>query len=145
MNCHVETPFKAQTQLKAHGVFPFKGDFVASFALQNFSGPPISANYVASTADVFPSLGRGLSSGGTINVPLIAPQTQFEDRITRLDLRFSKIFKVDRFRIQLNVDAYNALNSAGIRSVIGAFGPRWQSVAQILDPRLVQVGGQISF
>jgi hypothetical protein len=148
LNCHITIPFKAQTQLKANGVVPFKGGFVASFALQNFSGPPITALYSPTNAEISPSLGRNLSGGlatPTTQIPLVPPQTLFEDRLTRLDLRFSKIFKVNRLRVQLNVDAYNALNSSGIRSVINAYGPRWQSVAQILDPRLIQVGGQISF
>ena len=78
-------------------------------------------------------------------MPLVPPQTLFENRITRLDLRLSKGFQLDRFRIQVNLDAYNALNANSVRSVISNYGARWQTPSQILDPRLIQIGGQISF
>ncbi len=92
-NCRVVSPFRGQTQYKAHGVFPLPADFVASFAYQNLSGPSFNANYIASNAEIFPSLGRSLSGGATTaNIPLVAPQTMFEDRIARLDLRLSHSF-----------------------------------------------------
>ena len=47
----------------------------------------------------------------------MAPQTLFEDRITRLDLRLSHSFTIERFRLQLNLDAYNALNANSVRAV----------------------------
>jgi hypothetical protein len=109
-------------------------------------------SYTASNAEIIGSLGRPLSGGATnATVPLVAPQTMFEDRITRLDLRLSHSFQVQRFRIQLNVDAYNALNANSIRALSSTFGSggqasaAWQRPTQILDPRLIQVGGQISF
>ena len=71
------------------------------------------ADYPASNAEIAPSLGRNLAGGvRSVIVPLLKPQTMFEDRITRLDLRLSKIVRITaRLRVQLNVDAYNALNS----------------------------------
>ena len=92
------------------------------------------------------SLGRPLSGGvQTITVPLVAPQTLFEARISRLDLRLSKSFKVQRLRIQANVDAYNVLNANPVRSVNSVYGGNWTRPTQILDARLVQFGGQVSF
>jgi hypothetical protein len=146
LNCRVVTPFKAQTQFKLHGVFPFPGDIVASFAYQNLSGASYEANYAATNNDIRPSLGRNLSGGvQSVTVPLVAPQTLFEDRIARLDLRVSKILRLNRFRVQVNLDAYNALNASSVRAVISTYGTRWQQPQQILDARLVQFGGQISF
>jgi hypothetical protein len=151
-NCRVVSPFKGQTQYKAHGVFPLPAAFVASFAYQNLSGPSFNATYTASLSEITPSLGRPLSGGATTaNIPLVAPQTMFEDRIVRLDLRLSKSLQIQRFRIQLNVDAYNALNANSVRALSSQFGSggrasaAWQRPSQILDPRLIQVGGQISF
>ena len=146
LHCRVVTPFSAQTQFKLHGVFPLPGDFVASFAYMNLSGPQILAQYEASTNEIARSLGRPLSGGvQTMTVPLVAPQTLFEDRITRLDLRLSKIIRVNRFRFQVNLDAYNALNANSVRAVINTYGARWQQPRQILDPRIIQIGGQINF
>jgi hypothetical protein len=143
----VVTPFKAQTQLKLNGVFPLPADFVASFAYVNLSGPTYDANYAATNDDVRPSLGRDLSGGQTsVTIPLVAPQTLFEDRISRLDLRLSKSVRIrNRLRIQINVDAYNALNANSIRAVISTYGARWRQPQQILDPRIIQLGGSISF
>ena len=79
-------------------------------------------------------------------MPLVAPQTVFEGRIRRLDLRLTKIFQLTpRVRLQANLDAYNALNSGAIQTLQTAFGPSWLSPATILDARLFQVSGQISF
>ena len=91
--------------------------------------------------------GPWVSGGATTvsNIPLVAPQTLFEDRVVRLDLRLSKAFQIQRFRVQANLDAYNALNSNSIRAVNSAYGPQWRRPLQILDPRIIQVGGQISF
>ena len=77
--CHVVTPFKAQTQYKLHGIIPIKYGFVAALAWQNLSGPAVNALY--SISGVIPGLGRTLSAGSKI-VPIIAPQTVFEDRIS---------------------------------------------------------------
>ena len=146
VNCRVVTPFKAQTQLKAHGVFPIPLGFTGSFAYQNLSGPSYNASYTASNAEIIPSLGRPLSGGvTTATIPLVAPQTLFEDRISRIDLRLSHAFTIQKFRLQLNLDAYNALNSSSIRAVNSTYGPQWRLPLQILDPRIFQVGGQISF
>jgi hypothetical protein len=156
LNCRVVTPFKAQTQVKLHGVFPFKAGVVASFAWQNLSGPSFDAAcgtlgtsgacYTATTAEVARALGRPLAGGvQSISVPLVPPQTLFEARISRLDLRLSKAIRFNRYRIQLNLDAYNALNANSVRAVINNYGARWQSPSQILDARLIQFGGQFSF
>ena len=92
------------------------------------------------------SLGRPLAGGTrTATVPLVAPQTLFEPRITRLDLRVSKIVQINRVRLQLNLDAYNALNAGSIISVNDTFNARWRQPDSIIDPRHVQIGGQISF
>jgi outer membrane receptor protein involved in Fe transport len=147
LNCRVVTPFKAQTQFKLHGVFPFPADIVASFAFQNLAGPSYEANYTATNAQIIPTLGRPLSGGATsVTIPLVAPQTLFEERISRLDLRLSKAIRAgNRIRIQVNLDAYNALNAGSVRAAISTYGARWAQPQQILDARLVQVGGQISF
>src|SRR5204863_5722705 len=100
---------------------------VVSGTYQNLSGPAVDANYAASTAEISPSLGRNLSGGvRTATVPLVPPQTLFEDRTARLDLRLSKIFRVGRVRWQANLDAYNALNASSVLAVNHTYGLRWR-------------------
>lgn len=146
LNCRVVTPFKAQTQFKLFGSFMLPLGFLASFAYQNLSGPAFDANYAVTTDEIAPSLGRNLAGGARFaNVPLVPPQTLFEDRISRLDLRLSNVIRVRRLRVQLNLDIYNAANSSSITVVNSTYGPRWQQPNSIIDPRLVQIGGQIGF
>jgi hypothetical protein len=78
-------------------------------------------------------------------VPLIAPQTVFEDRLSRLDLRVTRSFQIGPARVQANVDFYNALNASSVRAVNTTYGSSWRTPAQILDPRIVQFGGTLTF
>jgi hypothetical protein len=143
--CNDVTPFSAQTQMKAFGSVPLPGDFLVSFAYQNLSGPEYAANLLYSSAQIEPSLGRPLSSGGYRSVPIVAPSTLFEDRITRLDFRASKIINYNRFRFQINFDAYNLMNTSSIRTVNSTYGSRWGYPNSIIDPRILEFGGQIDF
>jgi carboxypeptidase family protein len=145
--CRIVTPFKAQTQVKLNGSLPLPAGFVVSGVYQDISGPAIEAVWAAPNSAIAPSLNRNLAGGAlTANVPLVAPQTLFEDRIRRLDLRLTKIFKVtERVRFQANLDAYNALNSSAIQSLQTTFGSNWRSPTTILDPRIFQVSGQLIF
>jgi hypothetical protein len=75
----------------------------------------------------------------------VPPETLFEARITRLDLRLTKNIKFNHYRFQINVDAYNALNANSIRAVNSVYGAAWRTPQQILDPRLIEFGFQFSF
>jgi hypothetical protein len=147
LNCHVVRPFRGQTQLKLNGSYPLPYDFVVSGILQNVSGPEIVASYAASTAEIMPSLGRPLAGRtATATVPLIVPGTQYEDRTTRLDLRLSKLVRLPRgIRLQANLDVYNALNSSSIIQTNTTYGSQWLRPQIVVDGRLFQVGGRLSF
>ena len=82
------------------------------------------------------------------NVPLIAPQTLFEGRIRRLDMRVTKIFKLtNRVKLQANLDAYNALNSSAIQTYNQNFilGGAWLTPTLILPARFAKITAQIDF
>jgi hypothetical protein len=146
INCRVITPFKGQTQVKLNGSYPLPGDFVVAGTYQNLSGPAYEANYNATSAEIAPSLGRPLAGGTrTALVPLLPLQTYFEPRTTRLDLRVSKILRYGKYRLQLNVDAYNALNSSSILAINNTFDARWRQPNTVIDPRLIQFSGQLTF
>jgi hypothetical protein len=147
LHCRVVTPFKAQTQFKVHGSYLLPGDFAVSAVYQDLPGPAVSAGYAATLAQITPSLGRSLAGGAsTATVPLIEPQTLFEGRTTRLDLRVSKRVRVwSNLRLQLNLDAYNALNSSSILLTNNTFGAQWRRPNTIIDPRIVQFSGSLIF
>jgi hypothetical protein len=86
-------------------------------------------------------------------VPVIMPETQFEGRRNQLDFRVSRIFKFSgRMTAQANVDVYNLFNSSALVLVNQVYGPSWRIPVTtrtfgpgILNPRLLQVGGRITF
>ena len=83
----------------------------------------------------------------TLNIPLVAPMTEYGDRINQLDLNLTKNIKVGRFNIQPKVDLFNALNRAPVTSVLGLnYGTAAYMVPSvILNPRTFQVGANVRF
>ena len=144
--CHVVTPFSAQTQIKMNGSYPLPYDFALSGVLLSLSGPPIDTTYTVTNAQVFPSLGRNLTGTTTVTVPLHAPQTRFEKRITRFDLRLSKFVRLSsKLRLQANLDAYNVFNVAAITASTSAYGMQYLLPTQVMDGRLLEFSASISF
>jgi hypothetical protein len=151
--CRAVTPWSANFQLKANGSYPLPYDFVVSGTIQNVAGPLITATYAAPTSAIAPSLGRNLAACGTrspctstVNVPLIAPQTMFEDRRTQVDLRLTKFVRlVPRGRVQLNFDVYNILNASNVLTINTNYGPSWLQPTSFLPGRLFELSGQLSF
>jgi hypothetical protein len=147
VNCHVAPSFFSGTQVKLNGTYPLPGDFFVSGVFQSLPGPSYTADWAAPLASIQPSLGRPLSGAArTATVPLIAPQQEFEERTTRLDVRVAKSLRVgQRARIQGNIDLYNALNSGSILAVTNAFGARWLVPTLVLEPRILQFSAQVTF
>jgi hypothetical protein len=151
--CRVVTPVSATRQLKIYGSYPLPiGGVVLSGTFQSLAGIPISATYVAGNGEIAPSLGRNLAACGAqvsctaiASVQLIEPQTMFEDGINQLDLRLTKRFSLGGYRLDINVDAYNALNASPILDVNTAYGPQWLQPRQILDGRLFKFGFNLVF
>jgi hypothetical protein len=106
-----------------------------------------TADWAAPLASIQTSLGRPLAGGArTATVPLIAPQSRFDERTTRLDVRLAKNLRVgQRLRVQANLDLYNALNSSSILALTNAFGARWLVPTLVLEPRILQFSASINF
>jgi hypothetical protein len=151
--CKIVTPFKGQTQVKGHITYPLPYDFVVSAVYQNVSGPPVTATYTATNAQIAPSLGRNLAACGTAvvcastaTIPLIVPQTMFEDRFSRLDLRIAKRIRLtQRLRAQANINVYNAFNGAAISTLNTNYGALWLLPSVTQDGRMLQVSGMLTF
>jgi len=143
--CNVVPPWL--TQVKLSGTFGLPYGFRTGITYQNLPGIPIYATYVATNTQIAPSLGRNLASGarGTVSIDLIPPQSRFEDRITQLDVRFSRLFKLQKNRLEAQLDLYNALNASPILSINTRYGPSWLTPTEILAGRLVKFGIQLDF
>jgi hypothetical protein len=144
MYCHRETPFL--TQVKAAGAYTIpRADVLVSVAYQGVPGVPVLANYIASNAVTFPSLGRLLAGNNpNIQAGIVEPGAMYGERLHQLDLRFGKILRYSRTRTQLNVDLYNALNASTILAQSNAFA-NWQTPQRILTARFVKFSVQFDF
>ena len=150
--CHVVSPFSGNTQFKVYGSYPLPMQFIVSATYQSLPGIPDGANYTAPNSAIAPSLGRNLAAcggripcTGTQVVPLIAPNTMFEDRMNQVDLRLAKSLTISGSKFQLMVDLYNALNASPILGVNASYGAAWLRPTQILDGRLFKFGLQFDF
>jgi hypothetical protein len=153
VNCHTVTGFEGNTQYKAFGSYNLPYDFFVSAVFQNIAGPPITASYAASNAEIAPSLGRNLAACGTrvpctstAVVPLITPGTVFDDRMTRLDLRLAKRLRLtDRVGLQANFNIYNVFNGAAVNVLNNTYGPRWMEPSRIQDGRMLQFSASVTY
>jgi hypothetical protein len=145
--CSWTRPFAGYAQFKLNGSVPLPGDFMVSGKFQNLPGNTYGATYAVSTAEVQQSLGRPLSGGArSVNVPLIAPHSQREDRRSQVDLRISRTFRFGGdTRLQANFDMYNVLNAGWVQGQFETYGPRWRQPSLILPGRLLQVSGSLNF
>jgi hypothetical protein len=137
-------------------VYPLPWDVQISAIYQNSAGIPITAGYVATNAEVLPSLGRNLGScrgaatcTANVTVELIPPNTLFEPRLQQVDLRFSRVFQLGGTRrLRGGVDFYNLLNASNVLNMNTTYSPPggvWKDVTQILGGRLVRLGAQFDF
>ena len=150
--CRVTMPFRGQTQVKFSGVYPLPLSLQASATYQDLAGIPKAASYVASNAQIAPSLGRSLGAcrgaavcTSTAIVDLMEPNTEFEGRIRQFDLRFTRNFQLKGARLQGMFDIYNVFNRAPILAMTTRFGAAWLQPSQILNGRLFKFGAQLEF
>lgn len=157
-SCKITQPFR--TQYKFYGVYPLPWYGIqASATMQIVPGPSavgvdgsITASYVATSAQIAPSLGRNLASGanGTATVELLKPYTLLGEYAKQLDVRFSKRFQVGGGRtFRATVDIFNILNTSNIQTLNTRLGSptnnQWQRPTQILRARYFQLGTQFDF
>jgi hypothetical protein len=151
--CSIVTPFSGQLQFKAFLTYPLPYDFVVSAIWQNISGPTITATYTATNAEIAPSLGRDLAAcrgaaqcNATASVPLIAPQTMFDGRLTRLDLRLAKRFALSQtVRLQGNINVYNLFNGSASSTLNTNYGSLWLQPSLLQDGRMLQFSASLTF
>jgi Carboxypeptidase regulatory-like domain len=145
--CKLITPIRGLAMVKLNGSVPLPKGFTASAIFQDMAGPQIDAVWAAPTAAIAPSLGRNLAGGAaTQTVPLVVPFSMYEDRIRRLDLRLTKFVNLtSRVRLQMNLDAYNALNGNAVQSLNTTYGANWMQPNTVLDPQILQFSGVLTF
>jgi hypothetical protein len=157
-NCKVVPPFL--TQYKGYGVYQLPYGFSVSGTYQAVPQPAsggaltaITADYVATNAEIRPSLGRDLAAGpnGTMTLELLKPTLLYGGHSKQLDMRVGKQLLSDgRRRVRVSLDIYNLFNSSDWQTITTrlsnvAAANRWQRPTLILQGRYFQIGTQIDF
>jgi hypothetical protein len=125
----------------------------ASASLVNVRGVSVQASYVATNAQIAPSLGRNSGQCGTqavcnatVTIPaLIEPNTVQEPRQTVADFRISRIFRMSGLRMEPKFDIYNLMNANDVLALNARYGPSWTQPTSILAGRLFKFGLQVDF
>jgi hypothetical protein len=146
--CHQETPFQPSVKLAGSYTLPWNVLLAATF--QSNPPPLITASYVATSAQIAPSLGRNLSSGpnGTATINLVQPGTLWGQRLYQLDSRVGKNFQLGARKVEAFVDLYNALNGNAVltlNNTYGTTGASWLVPTTILPARLLKFEVRMSF
>jgi hypothetical protein len=145
--CDNKPPF--QTQLKVSGTYPLSWyGLQVSGSVSSVPGPEISAStYVATNAEIRPTLNRDLASGttGTATLRMMAPGSLYGGRINKVDMRFSKNWRVGGIRLRSSLDVINIFNFSTPVDLNTRYGPDWLKPTQILYPRLFRLNGQLDF
>jgi hypothetical protein len=143
--CQYQWPWQGQTQAKAQFAYPIWYDFRLALTYQNNPGLAQAATLGYTNAQVFPSLGRNLSTASVAVVNIIAPNTLFEPRYNQFDLRLSRRFQIGRVRIEPRADVYNLTNSVTALGSISGYGGAWLRPTDVMGARLAKFGVQVDF
>lgn len=151
--CRNVSPWSAGTQLKLSVIYSLPWQIKTSATYQNIASVPLTASYVASNASIVPSLGRNLAAcrgaatcTATSTVDLIENNTIFpEGRNTQINIRLTKLFRLQGMRVEPQVDVFNLLNSNQVLVMTTRYGAAWQNATSILAPRVFKFGVQVSF
>jgi hypothetical protein len=87
----------------------------------------------------------------SLSVPLVAPMTEYGDRINQLDLNISKTFKYGRASFQPKIDFFNVLNVSSVYAVRTSNSVMLYGTSSYMQPqsiivgRVFQLGGVIRF
>lgn len=78
-------------------------------------------------------------------VPLVQPGTLFNERWTQLDLGVRRTFRIGDNQLDADLQAFNALNTAVIRTVNQTYGSSLGRPTATLDPRVVRFTASFKF
>jgi len=116
-----------------------------SGTLQSIPGQQIAANYVATNAEVAPSLGRALSGGAAnVTVGILEPGSLYGERRNQLDLRVAKVLRLSQFRTTIGIDIANATNANSVLTQNPSYAA-WLTPQTILTARFVKLSAQLNF
>jgi hypothetical protein len=146
--CDPPAPFR--TTVKVSAAYQLPWDLQLSGVFMAVPGSDVEANYTVNAAIAGRPILGSTSNDTNIQVNLIEANTVFLDYRNQLDMRISKGFRFDRYRIQGFADVFNVLNAGTVLRVNTTFGANpatnaWMVPLTIMDGRYVRFGMQMSF
>jgi hypothetical protein len=158
--CYTVTPFRPDVKLIASQPLPWWGLHLSG-TYQRTPGPSRSATWTISqataqangwTITTAPGSTQAQINAATTSFSLFQTGQKFEEPLNQLDLRLAKRFNMGGGqRLLINVDLYNAFNSAWVYSQNGTLGTNyaisntWLRPATVLQARMFKLGGQFDF
>jgi hypothetical protein len=150
----LDIPFRHEYKLA--GTYPLPLNLQASVALVSWSGAPLGVNWSISrttryAADcigpctpgalVIPSL-----TPASLVVPLVAPGQKYNDRWNQLDLGIRHTIRFGPAKqLMIDLQAFNALNSASILGQNQTYGTSLGRPTSTLEGRVVRLTAQYKF
>src|SRR6187551_1288705 len=93
--CETDTSYRPDLKLNGSYLLPY--DVQVSATYRGLAGPQAIANWAATNAVITAGLGRPLTSGATKTIALMEPGTEFFSMRHVFDMRFSKLFRANRY------------------------------------------------
>ncbi|HEX7019387.1 MAG TPA: hypothetical protein VF159_05230, partial [Gemmatimonadaceae bacterium] len=139
--CKNVPPFR--TTIKFLGTYALPWHFQISGAYQAIPGPALDGYAVFGRSEIL-GLDHPLSTS-TVRLPVVEPNSVFAPYTHKLDLRFSRIFRVFQGRVTGSVDVMNVTNNAGVLSVNTTVGQQWQNPTAIAGGRVIRIAARYDF
>ena len=131
--------------------YPFPWGINGSVSFQSLPGAQVVANYGLTNTSAGLTLGRAFS-GVPPSVSMVAPGTEYLNRLYQTDIRFSKSIKYRETTIRPTVSVFNLFNAnptntnaAFTTTYTNSATNTWLAPTVILTPRFVDFGLQIDF
>jgi hypothetical protein len=159
-SCHQEFPYRPDAKLLGSYTLPLdiqiSGTYQFTRGVQNGTttgsgGNSIGATWSTPNSVILPGLGRVLSAGATTkSVSLVEQGTLYGNQnLQQLDVRASKRFTIDRYRVRFDFDLYNIFNSNWPFTVTNTFSTLpsslWLRPTNVLPARFFKLGLQFDF
>ena len=141
--CETDTSYRPDIKLNGSYLLPY--DVQVSGTYRGLAGPQAIATWAATNAVITPGLGRPLTSGATKSISLMEPGTEFFPMRHVFDMRFSKLFRPNRYRFQVMTDFFNIFNSNATSTINTTFGANLHKPLTVEVPRQFRLGAQFEF
>jgi hypothetical protein len=153
--CHQDLSYRPDLKLLGSYTLPFdiqlSGTYQFVRGLQTGGAAPSLLATWSTTPSSATTLGRAYSQGLTTkSVNLIAVGADYgPNNLSQLDIKLAKRFKIDRYRLRVDFDAYNLFNSDWPFTVTSTFSTAtssaWLRPTNVLQARFIKIGAQFEF